>query len=66
MATVHLVEYDDAPEAVRRVYDDIMETRQVTWINNFWKALANDPASLERTWESLKQVHGAGRLGPAD
>ena len=64
MATVPLVEYEDAPAEVRAVYDDIMATRQVTWINNFWKALANDPASLKRTWESLKQVMAPGALDP--
>ena len=64
MATVPLIEYDDAPEAVRAVYDDIMATRKVTWINNFWKALANDPAALKRTWESLKQVMAPGALDP--
>ncbi len=64
MATVPLVEYEDAPAEVRAVYDDIMATRQVTWVNNFWKALANDPASLKRTWESLKQVMAPGALDP--
>lgn len=64
MATVTLVEYEDAPDEVRAVYDDIMATRKVTWINNFWKALANDPASLKRTWESLKQVMAPGALDP--
>ena len=41
MATVSMVEYDDAPPEVRAVYDDIMETRKTDWINNFWKVLAN-------------------------
>ena len=43
MALVKLIEYQDAREEVRAVYDDIMKTRGVDWINNFWKALANDP-----------------------
>ena len=64
MATVPLVEYEDASEDVRAVYDDIMATRKVTWINNVWKALANDPATLKRTWESLKQVMAPGALDP--
>ena len=58
------VEYGDAPPEVRAVYDDIMETRGVDWINNFWKALAQDPATLERTWESVKQVMAPGALDP--
>jgi hypothetical protein len=51
---VPLIDYDDACPEVRAVYDDIMETRQVDWVNNFWKALAVDPVSLRRTWESVK------------
>ncbi len=58
------VEYDDAPAEVRAVYDDIMETRGVDWINNFWKALAQDPPTLKRTWESVKQVMAPGALDP--
>jgi AhpD family alkylhydroperoxidase len=58
------VEYEDASEEVRAVYDDIMATRGVDWINNFWKALAQDPATLKRTWESIKQVMAPGALDP--
>nr|AHM02044.1 alkylhydroperoxidase-like protein [uncultured miscellaneous Crenarchaeota group] len=58
------VEYEDASPEVRAVYDDIMETRKVDWINNFWKALAQDPATLKRTWESIKQVMAPGALDP--
>jgi AhpD family alkylhydroperoxidase len=59
-----LIEYDDASAEVRAVYDDIMETRQVDWVNNFWKALAVDPISLRRTWESVKEVMAPGALDP--
>ncbi len=62
MATLGLVEYSDASDEVRAVYDDIMATRQTDWINNFWKALAHDPATLKRTWESIKQVMAPGAL----
>jgi len=58
------IEYADAPDEVRAVYDDIMQTRRTDWINNFWKVLAHDPATLRRTWESLKQVMGPGALDP--
>ena len=64
MATLGLIEYQDAPPAVRAVYDDIMATRQTDYINNFWKALAHDPATLKRTWESIKQIMGPGSLDP--
>jgi AhpD family alkylhydroperoxidase len=59
-----MIEYADASAEVRAVYDDIMATRQIDWINNFWKALAHDPATLRRTWESIKQVMAPGALDP--
>jgi AhpD family alkylhydroperoxidase len=62
MATLGFIEYADAPPQVRAVYDDIMRTRQTDWINNFWKALAHDPATLRRTWESVKQIMAPGAL----
>ena len=61
---VPLVEYEMASEEVRRVYDDIMATRETDWINNFWKVLAHDPAHLKRTWESLKAIMAPGALDP--
>jgi AhpD family alkylhydroperoxidase len=64
MATLGLVEYADASAEVRAVYDDIMATRQVDWINNFWKALAHDPVTLRRTWESIKEIMKPGALDP--
>jgi AhpD family alkylhydroperoxidase len=57
-----MVEYTDASAEVRAVYDDIMATRKTDWINNFWKALAHDPATLRRTWESIKQIMAPGAL----
>ncbi len=64
MATPGLIEYADASAEVRAVYDDIMATRRTDWINNFWKALARDPATLRRTWESIKQIMAPGALDP--
>ncbi|HEV8096576.1 MAG TPA: carboxymuconolactone decarboxylase family protein [Burkholderiales bacterium] len=64
MALVKLVEYAEAAPEVRAVYDDIMKTRNVDWVNNFWKALANDPRSLRRIWENVKQVMAPGALDP--
>lgn len=58
------VEYADAPPEVRAVYDDIKATRGVPDVNNFWKYLAHDPASLRRTWTSLKEVMAPGALDP--
>jgi AhpD family alkylhydroperoxidase len=62
MATLGLIEYPDASPEVRAVYDDIMATRRVDRVNNFWKALAHDPVTLRRTWESIKQVMAPGAL----
>jgi len=59
-----LVQYADASPEVRAVYDDIMATRGVADVNNFWKALAVHPPTLARTWESLRQVMAPGALDP--
>ena len=64
MALVPLIEYAQASAEVRAVYDDIMTTRGVDWINNFWKALANDPKELARIWRNVKQVMAPGALDP--
>ena len=64
VATFGLIEYADAPPEVRAGYDDIMATRKTDWVNNFWKALAHDPAALKRTWETAKQIMGPGGLDP--
>jgi len=64
VSLVTLIEYADASADVRAVYDDIMRKRGVDWINNFWKALANDPAQLKRIWESVQQVMAPGALDP--
>jgi AhpD family alkylhydroperoxidase len=64
MSTLGLIEYKDASPEVRAVYDDIMATRKTDWINNFWKAIAHDPVTLQRTWEDIKQIMGPGALDP--
>ncbi len=64
MATVKLIQYEEASPEVRAVYDDIMATRQIDWVNNFWKALAVQPELLRRTWEGIKNVMAPGALDP--
>ena len=64
MATYGLIDYDDASPEVRAVYDDIRAVRQTDYINNFWRALAHDPPTLRRTWESIKQIMAPGALDP--
>ncbi|TPQ51800.1 alkylhydroperoxidase [Prosthecomicrobium hirschii] len=64
MATMPLLADDQMSPEARAVIDDIRTTRKTDFINNFWRALANDPALLKRTWESLKAVMGPGQLDP--
>jgi AhpD family alkylhydroperoxidase len=56
------IEYRNASPEVRAVFDDIKKTRKVEDVNNFWKYLAHDPATLTRTWESIKEVMAPGAL----
>ena len=60
MSTVKLVKYDEAGAEVKAVYDDIRRVRQTDFINNFWKALANHPALLQRVWSNAKEVMAPG------
>src|SRR5207248_10408639 len=62
MSTLGMIEYKDASPEVRAVYDDIMTTRKTDWINNFWKAIAHDPATLKRTWADIKQIMAPGAI----
>ena len=64
MATVPLIQYDEASAEVRAIFDDIKRVRKVDDVNNFWKALANHPATLKRTWESVCEVMQPGALDP--
>ena len=62
MATVPLIEYENATPEVKAVFDDIKRARQVEDVNNFWKALANHPETLKRTWNTLRDVMTPGAL----
>ncbi|MEJ1159785.1 carboxymuconolactone decarboxylase family protein [Prosthecomicrobium sp. N25] len=64
MPTVRLLADDEMPPESRAVLDDIRATRRSDFVNNFWRALAHDPKTLRRTWESLKEVMGPGVLDP--
>ena len=61
---MRMIEYEEATPEVRSVYDDIRATRKTEYVNNFWKALASDPVTLRRTWESIKQIMAPGALDP--
>jgi AhpD family alkylhydroperoxidase len=62
MATVRLLTDDELSPEARAVFDDIRAVRKTEFVNNFWRALAHDPVTLERTWESIKQVMRPGAL----
>ena len=62
MATTKMIEYAEASPDVRAVYDDIRATRKTDFINNFWKALAVNPAQLKRTWDGAKAVMAPGAI----
>ena len=59
-----LIEYSDASAEVREIFDEIKKARMIEDVNNFWKVLANDLATLRRTWHSLKEIMGPGELDP--
>jgi AhpD family alkylhydroperoxidase len=62
MATVKLINYSEATPSVQAVFDDIKTSRNVADVNNFWKALANQPNNLKRTWEDTKDIMSEGEL----
>jgi AhpD family alkylhydroperoxidase len=58
------IEYAEATPEVRAVYDDIMATRKVDRVNNYWKVLAHHPPTLKRMWANSREVMAAGALDP--
>lgn len=64
MPTVRILTDDELSPEARAVFDDIRATRRTDFVNDFWRALANDPKTLKRTWESIKEVMGPGSIDP--
>ena len=64
MATVPLLSDDDAGPEARAVFDEIRAARGTDHVNNFWRALAHDPATLRATWDRLRTVMAPGALDP--
>ena len=64
MPILKTVSENTAKGKVKKIFEEIKKTRRINKIPNFWKTLANDPATLERTWRSLMQVMQKGSLDP--
>ena len=58
------IEENKAKGKVKKVFDNIKKERKIKAIPNFWKTIANDPDTLERTWNSLKDIMKKGALDP--
>ena len=64
MAVFKAIQENEATGKVKEIYEEIKKVRQITEVPNFWKNLANNPETLERTWNSLQQVMKKGALDP--
>lgn len=64
MGTVRLLSDEEAAPEARAVFAEIRTARGADYINNFWRALAHDPALMRATWDRLKAVMGPGELDP--
>lgn len=64
MATLPLLTDAEAGPEARKVLDDIRETRQTDYVNNFWRAMSNEPATMAAVWDRLKSIMGPGALDP--
>lgn len=62
MATIKLIELENASSEVNEIFDDIKMTRQTEYINNFWRALANHPQNLKRVWADTKTIMAPGAI----
>ena len=64
MSIFKVISEKNAKGKVKKIFNEIKTKRQISKIPNFWKTIANDPNTLERTWESLQQVMQKGSLNP--
>ena len=64
MAIFKPIQENEATGKVKEIYDDIKDKRQINEVPNFWKSLANNPETLERTWSNLQQIMKKGSLDP--
>jgi alkylhydroperoxidase family enzyme len=64
MSLFPLMDEREATGRVREIFDDIKRTKEIDFVPNFWRALANNPDHLERVWTRLKATMGPGKLDP--
>ena len=64
MSVYKPVNENTAKGDVKRIFDDIKRIRKIKKIPNFWRSIANNPQTLERTWNNLKQIMSKGSLDP--
>ena len=64
MATVPLLGDEEAGAEALAIFNDIRTKRQTDYVNNFWRALAHDPATLKATWDRAQAVMAPGALDP--
>ena len=64
MSIFELIDEKKAKGKVKKVFDNIKKERKIKAVPNFWKTIANDPDTLERTWSSLKEIMKKGALDP--
>jgi AhpD family alkylhydroperoxidase len=64
MAVVPILADAAAGAEALAVFADIRAKRNTDYVNNFWRALAADPALLRATWERLQVVMAPGHLDP--
>ena len=62
MSILNSISEENADSKVKAIYDEIKKTRGINYVPNFWKTIANDYNTLERTWNSLQQVMQEGEL----
>ena len=62
MPIIKVISKKNITGKVKKIFEEIKKTRKIKKIPNFWKTIANDPSTLERTWKSLQQVMKKGSL----
>ena len=62
MTLFNPISENKASAKVKKIFNKIKKERKIKVIPNFWRTIANDPDTLERTWNSLQQIMRKGSL----